>query len=374
LQVLVGLASGTFYPLALSYSLRSLPPRYTVYAIGPYSMELLSSLSIATPMHAWFMDHLSWRWIFWTSAVLTPIMMLCIHPAIPPPPKRTGPTPEVSWRGFLFISLGLALIEGALEQGERLDWLGSPIIIAMFAGGAFMLVAGAVRRWMKPNPLVNLSFLLQRNILILGGGLFTMRFGLLTILVLVPGYLGAVQGYRPLETGRVLLWLAIPALVMGVCAARLMKWIDSRVVLAIALCMVRRDEEAGCGSSGVRRQRQVGRALKAAARVNPPSIEQMANCTDATRELYVFGYRGSSGSVHSAAWVLASHAAGAPPLPETRMLHDVLMTAMVTFEAAGNMLEDDRLRQMAARLQQVVLERSARALAAARERETSKDK
>jgi len=117
-----------------------------------------------------------------------------------------------------------------------------------------------------------------------------------------------------------------------------------------------------------------GRALKAAARVNPPSIEQMANCTDATRELYVFGYRGSSGSVHSAAWVLASHAAGAPPLPETRMLHDVLMTAMVTFEAAGNMLEDDRLRQMAARLQQVVLERSARALAAARERETSKDK
>jgi len=56
------------------------------------------------------------------------------------------------------------------------------------------------------------------------------------------------------------------------------------------------------------------------------------------------------------------------------MLHDVLMTAMVTFEAAVNMLEDDRLRQMAARLQQVVRERSARALAAARERETSKDK
>ena len=78
--------------------------------------------------------------------------------------------------------------------------------------------------------------------------------------------------------------------------------------------------------------------------------------------------------MHSAAWVLASHAAGAPPLPETRMLHDVLMTAMVTFEAAVNMLEDDRLRQMAARLQQVVRERSARALAAARERETSKDK
>jgi len=114
----------------------------------------------------------------------------------------------------------VALIEGALEQGERLGWLGSPTIVAMLAGGAFLLIAAAIRRWSKPNPLVNLRFLLQRNILILGGGLFTMRFALLSILVLVPGYLGAVQGYRPLETGRVLLWLAIPVLVMGVVAAR----------------------------------------------------------------------------------------------------------------------------------------------------------
>jgi DHA2 family multidrug resistance protein len=233
LQGLAGLASGTFYPLALSYALRSLPPRFTIYGIGAFSMELISSLSIATPLEAWYVEHWSWRWIFWTSAVLTPLLMLCVHLAIAPPPKPASP--RVSWAGFLHFSLGLALIEGALEQGERLDWLGSGTIVAMSSAGAVLILAGVLRRWSSPNPLVSLAFLVKRNTLILGGGLFTLRFTLLSILVLIPGYLGVVQGYRPLQTGRVLLWLAVPALVMGVIAARLMKRIDGRLIATLAL-------------------------------------------------------------------------------------------------------------------------------------------
>ncbi len=235
LQTIAGLASGTFYPLALSYALRALPPRYTIYGIGAYSMELLSSLSIATPLQAWYADHWSWHWIFWTAALLTPLMMLCIYLAIPPPAPRQDPKPAVSWSGFLFASVGLSLIEGALEQGERLDWLGSGTIVAMLCGGAFLLVAATLRRLWQPNPLVDFSFLGKRNTLILGGGIFTLRFALLSILVLVPGYLGAVQGYRPLQTGRVLLWLAVPALVTGICASRLMKWVDGRLIAGVAL-------------------------------------------------------------------------------------------------------------------------------------------
>src|SRR5262249_23871880 len=74
LQTIAGLASGTFYPLALSFALQSLPLKYVIYGIGAYSMELLSSLSLGTPLHAWFVEHWSWHWIFWTSAVLVPIM------------------------------------------------------------------------------------------------------------------------------------------------------------------------------------------------------------------------------------------------------------------------------------------------------------
>lgn len=238
LQVVAGLTSGTFYPLSLSYALTSLPRRYTIYAIGAYSMELISTLSVATPLEAWLVAHWSWRWIFWTSALLVPIMMLCIHIGFPPKPASQERRSLLPWRGFLFASLGMSSIYAVLEQGERLNWLESGTIVALLAMGAFLLAAAAIHRWRAPNPFINLGFLWRRNTLILGCGLFTLRFVLLAMLVLVPGYLGAVQGYRPLETGRVLFWLAPPILIFGVVAAHVMRWVDNRLVAALAFATV----------------------------------------------------------------------------------------------------------------------------------------
>lgn len=238
LQAISGLSSGTFYPLTLSYALRALPMRYVIYGIGVYSMDIISVLNIGTPLEAWYMEHWSWRWIFWNSALVTPLMMLCIYRAIPHPPKRPGPRPALSWRGFLYASLGLSLIYGALEQGERLDWLNSGVIVAMLAAGVFLLLAAIVRRWLSPNPMVNLPYLAYRNTLIIGAGMFTFRFILLTVTFLIPAYLGAIQQYRPLQTGTVLLWVMFPQFGMGVISAQLMRWIDGRLIFALGFATV----------------------------------------------------------------------------------------------------------------------------------------
>src|SRR6266705_2117480 len=74
LQVVSGLSSGTFYPLTMSYALRNLPLRYTIYGIGVYSIDILAATSLAVPLEAWYVEHLSWRWLFWHSALVTPLM------------------------------------------------------------------------------------------------------------------------------------------------------------------------------------------------------------------------------------------------------------------------------------------------------------
>ena len=238
LQVIAGIGSGAFYPLTMTYALRMLPLRYTIYGIGVYAMDILAVTSIAVPLEAWFTEHLSWRWIFWICPVLTALMMLCIYRAIPHPPARTGPKPRISWAGFFYASLGLSLIFGALDQGERLDWLGSGVIVAMLASAAFLIIAAIVRRWRSPNPLVNIPFLAERNTLILAISLFALRFMILAIALLVPAFLGALQGYRPLETGRVLLWFAGPQIIVGFIGAWLMRRLDGRLMLAIGFATV----------------------------------------------------------------------------------------------------------------------------------------
>jgi DHA2 family multidrug resistance protein len=222
----------------LSYALRSLPLRYVIFGIGVYSIDILGSTSIAVPLEAWFTEHLSWHWIFWQSAFITPLMMICIYFAIPHPPKTPGPKPTISWRGFLYGSLGLSLIYGALDQGERLDWLNSGVIVGLIAAGIFLLLAALIRRWFSPNPMLNPIFLANRNTLILAASLFSFRFVLLSIAFLLPAVLGVTQQYRPLETGRVLLWLVVPLVLMGWTAAQLMRRFDNRLVLASGFTLV----------------------------------------------------------------------------------------------------------------------------------------
>ena len=238
LQVISGLSSGTFYPLTLAYALNALPVRYVIYAIGVYAMDIIGATSVGTPLVAWYTEHLSWHWFFWQSAFLTMLMMFCVYLAIPNPPKRPGPKPTLSWRGFLYGSLGLSLIYGALDQGERLDWLNSGVVVGLLVTAAFLLAVAIIRRWLSPNPMVNPIFIVNRNTMILAISLFSFRFVLLSIALLLPAVLGVTQQYRPLETGRVLLWLIPPLIIMGYVAARLMRRFDNRLVLATGFTIV----------------------------------------------------------------------------------------------------------------------------------------
>jgi DHA2 family multidrug resistance protein len=238
LLVLAGLTAGTFYPLTLSFVLRNLPMRYVLLGIAMYAMDIVFTTNVATALEAWYMDHLSWRWIFWNSAVLTPVMMVLIYFGIPwqplPAPKEGQPKPD--WRGFLYGSLGFSLLYIALDQ--RLDWLNSGTIVGLIASGSFLLLMTLYRRLRMPNPLVNLKFLVRRNVILLGAVLICFRFVMLATVVVIPSYLGSVKGYLPLQTGPVLLWVGLPQCVCGLLAMYLLKYIDARLVLTFGFSLV----------------------------------------------------------------------------------------------------------------------------------------
>ncbi len=240
LLVLAGLTAGTFYPLTLSFVLRNLPMRYVLLGIAMYAMDIVFTTNVATSLEAWYMDHLSWRWIFWNSAILTPVMMVLVYFGIPwqplPTPKPGQPKPN--WRGFLYASLGFSFLYIALDQGQRLDWLNSGVIVGFVVSGAFLLLMSFLRHIQAPNPLINFGFLLRRNTLLLGIVLIFFRFSILTTVVIVPSYLGTIKGYLPLQTGPVLLWVALPQCICGIAAMYLLKFIDARLILTFGFALV----------------------------------------------------------------------------------------------------------------------------------------
>ena len=236
--VLAGLTSGTFYPLTLTFALRNIPPRFLPFTIALYATFVDGAVNIAPSLYGWYRDHLSWQWMFWNSAIITPVMMACIYYGIPATPAGRKSSAAPSFAGFLYGSAGFAMLFAAIDQGERLDWWRSGLFTALFAGGSFFLLCTLVRRLGGPNPLVDLPYLRQWNTLLLGLGLILFRFNLLSTIILIPQSL-AIHGFEADQIGPAVIWTAAPLLLTSFIAGLLLlAKFDSRLLMATGFaCM-----------------------------------------------------------------------------------------------------------------------------------------
>ena len=233
--IIAGLTSGTFYPLTLTFALRNIPLRYLPFTIALYATFVDGAVNIAPSLYGWYRDHLSWEWMFWNSAMIAPVMMLCIYLGIPPQPPRKNSGPAPSFVGFLYLSAALALIFASLQQGQRLDWWRSGVFNALFWSGCFFLLCALIRRVNSPNFLVALPYLRNWNTVLLGILLFWFRFTLCTTIILIPQSL-AIRGFEADQIGPAILWSALPLIpVAFVAGLLLLHRMDSRLLLAAGL-------------------------------------------------------------------------------------------------------------------------------------------
>jgi len=234
--IVAGLTSGTFYPLTLTFALRISPLRFLPFTMAFYATFIDGAVNIAPSLYGWYRDHLSWHWMFWNSALIAPVMMICIYIGIPALPPRKKGSPVPSFVGFLYLSAGLALMLAAIEQGQRLDWWRSGVFNALFWSGAFFTVCALIRRLTRgPNPLVALPYLWKWNTVLLGSLLFWFRFTLTLTIILIPQSL-AIHGFEANQIGPAIIWSAIPLLPVAFIAGLLMRrGVDPRLVFAAGL-------------------------------------------------------------------------------------------------------------------------------------------
>ena len=236
--IVAGLTSGTFYPLTLTFALRNIPFRFLPFTIAFYATFVDGAVNIAPSLYGFYRDHLSWHWMFWNSALIAPLMMMCIYFGIPPAPARKKDNPPPSFAGFLYLSAGLALLFIAIQQGQRLDWWRSGTFNGLVWSGSFLVVCAITRRLLGPNPLVALPYLWRWNTVLLGTLLFWFRFTLTGTIILIPQSL-AIHGFEAEQIGPAVIWSALPLLLIAFTAALLLlRKLDPRLLMATGFaCM-----------------------------------------------------------------------------------------------------------------------------------------
>jgi len=237
MQFLGGLASGCFIPLTLGFVLRNMPPKVWAYGIALYALNLEVSLNVSASLEDWYIQHLSWRWIFWQNVPLALGMWYCLKIGTrPDPPNAAHPPPD--WFGLLAGGIGLGLAYAALDQGNRLDWQNSGLIWGLFSAAAVLLVGFFIHERRTTNPGLNLKVAftapLPRLLILVG----FLRLTILSTAFLIPQYLITVRGYRALEVGQTLSWMAMPQLLICLVAGYSMRRMDPRFIASCGFILI----------------------------------------------------------------------------------------------------------------------------------------
>lgn len=241
LRMLHGLFSGTLIPILMMAALRFLPPSIRLHGLALFAMTATFSPNIALWLAAFSLDYLEdWRWIYWQVIPIGLVAMAMVAWGIPKIPPMLPRLKQANWFGMVLGMSGLMSLVVGVDQGVRLDWLQSPIIVVAFAVGAIFTTLFFVSESLHPAPFLRLDLLKRRNIWLGFISLVVLMMAMSTAVILPMNVLNGLQSFRLEQTAPLGLFVGLPQLVLGSCVSMLLyqRWVDARYILAAGLaCM-----------------------------------------------------------------------------------------------------------------------------------------
>ncbi|KJK17379.1 MFS transporter [Pseudomonas sp. 2(2015)] len=240
LRTLQGLASGALPPMLMSVALRFLPPGIKVYGLAGYALTATFGPNLGTPLAGLWTEYVGWQWAFWQIILPSLLAMACVAWGLPQDPLRLERFKQFDWRGLLLGLPAICALVIGLTLGDRMGWFDSPLICWLLGGGLVLLVLFLCNEWSEPLPFFKLQMLKVRNLTHALVTLFGVLIVLTAVIIIPSSYLAQIQGYRPAQTGPLMLLVALPQLLALPLVAALcnIRAVDCRWVLAAGLGML----------------------------------------------------------------------------------------------------------------------------------------
>ncbi|MCK0206717.1 DHA2 family efflux MFS transporter permease subunit [Starkeya koreensis] len=234
---LQGFFGGCLIPLAFTSVLTRLPAHQRPIGLAAFALTATFGPAIGPTIGGYLTEQYGWPTIFFINLIPGAVMLGLLIPTLEKSPMRLSLLREGDWWGIAFMAVGLACLQTVLDEGNKDDWFGSPLIVRLSVVAALCLAIFIVIEFKVEKPILQLRLLARRNFALGIVANTIVGFALFGSVYVLPTYLDAVQGYSAQQIGAVLGWVGLPQLLIIPFVPALMKRIDARLMVMIGLAI-----------------------------------------------------------------------------------------------------------------------------------------
>lgn len=214
-----GLGAGGLMSLAMAIIGDLVSPRergrYTGYMGGVFALA-----SVGGPLvGGFFVDHLSWRWVFYVNVPIGAIALFVVAAVLHLPVHRQEHRIDFLGAALLVGTVTMTLLV-TVWGGNEYAWT-SPTIVALAIAAALLFVGFVLQERRAAEPILPLRLFRSSIFVVTTSVAFLIGMAMFGALVFMPLYLQVVRGASPTTSGLQLSPLMFGMITMSVISGRL---------------------------------------------------------------------------------------------------------------------------------------------------------
>ena len=218
-RALQGIGGGGLIVVSIAIIGDLIPPRERGRYQGFFGGVFGFATVVGPLLGGFFVDHLTWRWIFYINLPTGLIALLVIAAVLPAPLTRRSH--EIDYAGATLLTLALgAIVLFTSLGGTSLAW-GSPAILGLIALSVIGTAAFIAVETRSREPILPLSLFANRNFAVASSVGLIVGLSLFGAVTFLPIYLQVVKGVSPSFSGLMLTPMMLGMLASSVVSGRL---------------------------------------------------------------------------------------------------------------------------------------------------------
>ncbi|MDI6907455.1 MAG: DHA2 family efflux MFS transporter permease subunit [Thermoanaerobacterales bacterium] len=209
------IGGGMVIPLSQAIIYQIVPRDKIGIAMGVWGLTMTVAPAVGPTLGGYLVDNFSWRLIFYINLPVGLINVFLVAFILKELQRQPGL--KFDFPGFLLCGAGCFCLLLALSEGQNKGW-GSQYIVTLLAVSFFTLLLFALWELYTDHPMLDVRLLRNRVLTASIIALSLCSIAMFGAIFLVPIFAQNVQGYTPMQTGLIMMPMALAGgLVMPLC-------------------------------------------------------------------------------------------------------------------------------------------------------------